>query len=103
MSDPRDAAEELRAVIASKLLPGQTVEQATEALMKLFADVEDGWETVDIATWSEPEAIIQQRLLVCRVFREGHRTVRRPQPNRSVVPSGLSRATDPTSTEQGTT
>lgn len=81
MSDATDPRGELAALIRSKLGDGMTADQATDAVMRLFWQVDDDWRANDITTYADlgrgVRSYLDNRFIVCTVPREG---VRRDEP-----------------------
>lgn len=84
----KPAKQELRDLIRAKLTDHMmTLEQATDAVMTLFYDAADEWESIEVTTMGELPArrYLDQRWLVARVPRESVDRVQQA-PNREVTP-----------------
>jgi hypothetical protein len=85
MNEPK---RELLNLIRSKLSDGMTPYEVVDAIARIFYEVGDDWEEIEVTTLGSPDReLLDQRWLIARIPREAvQRTVRRP--DRTVGISG---------------
>lgn len=81
MTQPYDARTELRALLYSKISAGTRTDESVDAVMRLFYEVREEWDSIDISTMAEGAgtSLLDQRWIVVRIPRESVRRFRRPQ------------------------
>lgn len=74
-----DVRQELAALIASKIRPGMSPQEAAEAVIALTFGIEETWEAMDVTTLADlpDRAYIDERWIIVRIPREGVRRERK--------------------------